>query len=85
MKEIIKCRIRVAETFKNDNRNHRVTLSEMVTYGQRVNNRTIVVDGYTFHAGRKNGFGKSAYVYENINGIHCKVTIDRIETYATVA
>lgn len=75
-KKIVRCRIRVKATYDS------VTFCEMTTYGAQINDRTIVADNYTFHAGRKAGFGKSAYIYKVINKTHCKVIIDRIEVVA---
>lgn len=59
-----------------------VTLSQTTVYGVKLDNRTIFAEGRYFKAGRKAGFGKSAYIYERKNGQFHKVTIDRIEEVA---
>lgn len=58
-----------------------VTLAQMNCYGVKLDERTILAEGRYFKAGRKAGFGKSAYIYEN-NGQFHKVIIDRIAEIA---
>ena len=55
-----------------------VTLCQMNTYGI-MDGRTIIAERRTFRAGRKAGFGKSAYIYERANGDFHKVIIDRMQ------
>lgn len=74
-KEIISARIRI----KNINN---ITLAEINTYGELVNNNEIRIDGRIFKAGRKTGFGKTSTIYEHANGQFHKVIIDRIEKIA---
>ena len=59
-----------------------VTLSQTTEYGVKLDNRTIRIEDRYFRAGRKSGFGKSAYITERANGQFHKVIIDRIETVA---
>jgi hypothetical protein len=54
----------------------------MTCYGAKLDERTIFVEGRHFKAGRKAGFGKSAYICERENGQFHKVIIDRIEEVA---
>lgn len=72
MKEIIKLRMRVKDI-------NNVTLCEMETYGVLMDTMTIMAEGRIFKAGRKTGFGKSNYIYENKNGRCHKVIIDKME------
>ncbi len=74
MNNIIRCRIRVKDLWDG------ITYSETTCYGIQQDIRTIKVDGRTFIAGRKNGFGKTGTsIIERINGNACKVCIDHIE------
>ena len=59
-----------------------VTLVQMNTYGVQIGETTIRVEARYFKAGRKAGFGKSAYIYERENGEFHKVIIDRFEKVA---
>lgn len=59
-----------------------ITLTQMNCYGAKLDERTILVEGRYFRAGRKAGFGKSAYIYERENGQFHKVIIDKIEEVA---
>ena len=59
-----------------------LTLCQVNTYGCKIDERTIFSEGRYFKAGRKAGFGKSAYIYERANGEFHKVTIDQIEVAA---
>lgn len=60
-----------------------ITLAKMDTYGVLLpDGRTILAEGRTFHAGRKAGFGKTAYLYESLGGKAVKVTISNIEAYS---
>ena len=59
-----------------------VTLVQMNTYGVQIGETTIRVEDRYFKAGRKAGFGKSAYIYERENGEFHKVIIDRFEKVA---
>lgn len=59
-----------------------LALLQMNCYGAKLDERTIFVEGRHFKAGRKAGFGKSAYICERENGQFHKVIIDRIEEIA---
>lgn len=74
-KEIISARMTIRDI---DN----VILSQTTVYGVKLDNRTILAEGRYFKAGRKEGFGKSAYICERENGQFHKVVIDRIENVA---
>lgn len=69
--------VRVRMTIKDINR---TTLCQTTEYGLKIGARTIRIGGRYFHAGRRAGFGKSAYIHENENGQYHRVVIDRIET-----
>ena len=56
-----------------------VALAQINAYGIKLDSQTILCEGRYFRAGRKSGFGKSAYIYERANGQFHKVIIDRIE------
>lgn len=75
MKKIIRLRM----TIKDINN---VTLYQGTVYGVQLDTRTIKVEGRYFKAGRKAGFGKSAYIYEFKNGKYHKVVIDKMEEVA---
>lgn len=75
MKKMVSLRM----TVKNING---ITLAQINTYGAMLDNRTILTEGRYFKAGRKTGFGKTAYICERANGQWHKVIIDRIEEVA---
>jgi hypothetical protein len=74
-KEIVSMRMTIRDI-------NNVILAQMTVYGAKIGNRTIFAEGRYFRAGRKAGFGKSAYICENTNGQWHKVVIDRIENVA---
>ena len=78
MKELMRVRL----TVKNLDG---TILCQMMTYGVKLDSRTMIVEGRTFHAGRKSGFGKSVCIYEKGNGWCQKVTIDKIESCGEAA
>lgn len=75
MKKLVELRMTIKD---GDN----TTLMQVNTYGAKLDERTIFTEGRYFKAGRKAGFGKSAYIYEHTNGQFHKVIIDHITEVA---
>lgn len=74
-REIVKVRMTIKDV-------DGIVLSQTTEYGIKLDERTIKIEDRYFKAGRKAGFGKSAYIAERANGQFHKVIIDRIETVA---
>lgn len=75
MKEIISARVTIKDI-------EGTTLCQTTEYGVKLDERTIKIGDRFFRAGRKAGFGKSAYICERANGEFHKVIIDKIEKVA---